>query len=478
MEKLSGMNNYSKWLGAVFWAALVLSGTVADAAEKRTPDNKAEIQLSYAPLVKKTAPAVVNIYARKIVRERGFSPLFDNPFFRQFFGRDFGIGRPRQRLENSLGSGVIVRSNGLIVTNRHVIKGADQINVVLADRREFSATLVLTDDRTDLAILQIETGGEPLPKLELSDSDELEVGDLVLAIGNPFGVGQTVTSGIVSALARTQVMSTDLNFFIQTDAATNPGNSGGALVSMDGKLVGVNTAIFSKSGGSLGIGFAIPANMVRAVITGMTKDGRLVRAWMGAKGQTVSHDIATSLGMARPVGVLISDVYKGGAAGAAGLRVGDIVLTVSGHEVNDPKALRYRIATLTVGNKVTLKVRRRKTTLSLNMKLAPPPEIPPRNITVLTGPQPLSGAKVANISPAFAIELGIDPFAMGVLVVDLKRGSAATRLGFRVGDIVRVINGEKVVNVGGLKPLLSARTERWFINIDRKGKSLNLVING
>ena len=317
-----------------------------------------------------------------------------------------------------------------------------------------------------------------MPKLELSDSDELEVGDLVLAIGNPFGVGQAVTSGIVSALARTQVMSTDLNFFIQTDAAINPGNSGGALVSMDGKLVGVNTAIFSKSGGSLGIGFAIPANMVHAVITGMTKDGRLVRAWLGAKGQTVSHDIATSLGMDRPVGVLISDVYKGGAAGAAGLRVGDVVLTVSGHEVNDPKALRYRIATLTVGNKVTLKVWRRKTKLSLKMKLAPAPEIPPRNITVLSGSQPLSGAKVANISPAFAIEFSLDPFARGVMVVDLKRGSVANRMGFRIGDILRAVNGEKVDNIAGLKPLLSARAERWFINIDRKGKSLNLVIKG
>jgi serine protease Do len=373
---------------------------------------------------------------------------------------------------------VIVRADGLIVTNKHVIKGADQINVVLADRREFSATLVLTDDRTDLAILQVDAGDETLPKLELSDSDELEVGDLVLAIGNPFGVGQTVTSGIVSALARTQVMSTDLNFFIQTDAAINPGNSGGALVSMDGKLVGVNTAIFSKSGGSLGIGFAIPANMVRAVITGMTKDGRLVRAWLGAKGQTVSHDIATSLGMDRPVGVLISDVYKGGAAGAAGLRVGDIALTVSGHEVNDPKELRYRIATLTVGNEVTLKVWRRKTKLSLKMKLAPPPETPPRNITVLTGSQPLSGAKVANISPAFAIELGLDPFARGVMVVDLKRGTAANRLGFRIGDILRAVNGEKVDNIAGLKPLLSARAERWFINIDRQGESLNIVIKG
>jgi len=273
-------------------------------------------------------------------------------------------------------------------------------------------------------------------------------------------------------------MPTDLNFFIQTDAAINPGNSGGALVSMDGKLVGVNTAIFSKSGGSLGIGFAIPANMVRAVVTGMTKNGRLVRAWLGAKGQAVSQDIASSLGMARPVGVLVNDVYKGGAAGEAGLRVGDVVLAVAGHEVNDPKALRYRIATLPVGDAVTLKVRRRKSTLSLTMKLSPPPEIPPRNVTVLTGRQPLSGAKVANISPAFALEIGHDPFAKGVMVVDLKRGSTASRLGFRGGDIVRAVNGKKITDVAGLKSKLSVGTKDWKINIERDGNSLNLAING
>lgn len=467
-----------KTLLAAAMAALLIATGGAGAAEKKTPSTKAEVQLSFAPLVKRTAPAVVNIYARKIVRQRGGIPLFDDPFFRRFFGRDFGFGRPRKQLQNSLGSGVIVRSDGLIVTNKHVIKGADQINVVLADRREFSASLVMTDDSTDLAVLQVDTGNDPLPSLPLSDSDHLEVGDLVLAIGNPFGVGQTVTSGIVSALARTRVTSDDLNFFIQTDAAINPGNSGGALVSMDGKLVGVNTAIFSKSGGSLGIGFAIPANMVRAVITGITKDGRLVRPWLGAGGQTVTQDIATSLGLVRPTGVLISNVFKGASADTAGLRVGDVVMAVDGHEVNDQQALRYRIATLPVGSAVPLRVWRRQNNLTLNLSLTPPPEKPERNVTALEGLQPLSGTRVANISPAFALEIGVDPFSTGVMIVDMQRGSPANRLGFRVGDIVRGVNGKKVINVTQLRTLLTKELERWKITLERDGKVRNLVING
>ncbi len=475
-------------LGAAFCLSLsvitivavlgTVAGKMAWAAEKRVPGSTTEVQLSFAPLVKKAAPAVVNVYARKVVQGGGNLPLFDDPFFRRFFGKEFGFGRPRKHLQNSLGSGVIVRSNGLIVTNKHVIKNADQINVVLADRREFAATVVVTDDKTDLAILKIDVKGEKLPVLELRDSDELEVGDLVLAIGNPFGVGQTVTSGIVSALARTQVTSSDLNFFIQTDAAINPGNSGGALVSMDGKLVGVNTAIFSKSGGSLGIGFAIPANMVRAVITGITRTGRLVRPWLGAAGQAVTQDIATSLGMARPTGVLINHVYKSGAADKAGLRVGDVLLAVNGHEVNDPKGLSFRIATLPVGDTVVLRVLRRKSTLALKLLLAPPPESPPRNTTHLKGRQPMAGAIVANMSPALADETGFDGFAKGVVILDITRGSPSNRLGFRTGDLVRSVNGREIANVSQLRSLLTDDPGLWRITVERGGKLLNLTING
>ncbi len=468
----------SRRLAAVFVAAAVLAVAPAGAAEKQVPASKEAVTLSFAPLVKKAAPAVVNIYARKIVRQRGTIPLFDDPFFRRFFGEEFGLGTPRQQLQNALGSGVIVRANGLIVTNKHVIEGADQINVVLADRREFAAKIVVTDDRTDLAILQVDPGDGPLPVLEIGDSDDIEVGDLVLAIGNPFGVGQTVTSGIVSALARTSVTSSDLNFFIQTDAAINPGNSGGALVTMNGKLVGVNTAIFSKSGGSLGIGFAIPSNMVRAVITGITRDGKLVRPWLGTIGQAVTYDIASSLGMKRPSGVLISNVYKGSAADAAGLRVGDVVLAVNGHEVNDPKALSFRIATLPVGDSVVLRVWRRSGTAALKLVLSPAPETPPRDIAGLDGRHPLAGATVGNMSPALAEELGFDPFAKGVIVLDLKRGSPANRLGFRVGDVVRAVNGSEIATVADLKAALARGADRWQINIDRGGESMKLVING
>ncbi len=462
---------------AALWGVL-FTALAAGAAETQVPPSRDAVTLSFAPLVKKAAPAVVNIYARKIVRQRGSMPLFDDPFFRRFFGEEFGLGMRRPQLQNSLGSGVIVRASGLIVTNKHVIEGADQINVVLADRREFAAKIVVSDDRTDLTVLQVDAADGPLPVLELGDSDDIAVGDLVLAIGNPFGVGQTVTSGIVSALARTRVTPSDLNFFIQTDAAINPGNSGGALVTMNGKLIGVNTAIYSKSGGSLGIGFAIPSNMVRAVINGITKDGKLVRPWLGAMGQGVTQDIATSLGIKRPTGVLINHVYKGSAADMAGLRVGDVVLAINGHEVDDPKALSFRIATLPIGDTVALRVWRRSGTAALKLVLAPAPENPPRDVTGLDGRHPLAGATVANMSPALAEELGMDPFAKGVIILDLQRGSPASRLGFRAGDVVRAINGAEVTMVVDLKAALGRGTDRWQVNIDRGGESMKLIING
>ena len=457
---------------------LCVLGLPAAAAEKATPQTAAEIQLSFAPLVKKAAPAVVNIYTRKVVRTRQVSPLFNDPFFRRFFGDSFGFRGPeRRRVQNSLGSGVIVDPGGTIITNHHVVEGADEITVVLADRREFEASVVGTDEKTDLAVLKVDNGGEALPFLEFRDSDDLEVGDLVLAIGNPFGVGQTVTSGIVSALARTQIGISDLNFFIQTDAAINPGNSGGALISMDGRLVGINSAIYSKTGGSMGIGFAIPSNMVRAVLAGFAKgQGHLVRPWLGAWGQAVNSEIATSLGMARPAGVLINDVYSGGPADRAGVEVGDVILSVAGHELNDPQALRFRIATLVIGEKAELAVWRNGREVKLTLDMVPPPENPPREQTELSGRNPLSGAAVANISPALAEELGLDKVRPGVIVMGIRRGSTASRLGFRPGDAILAINGDKVTSVRDLKRILGQPAGRWRISLERDGKTLNWVI--
>ncbi len=469
-------SGWAQVLTAVFICALALP---AAAAEKVAPRTATEIQLSFAPLVKKAAPAVVNIYTRKVVRTRQFSPLFNDPFFRRFFGESFGFrGRERERVQNSLGSGVIVGDSGTIITNHHVIEGADEITVVLSDRREFEASVLGTDEKTDLAVLKVDNGGEVFPFLEFGDSDDLEVGDLVLAIGNPFGVGQTVTSGIVSALARTQVGISDLNFFIQTDAAINPGNSGGALITMDGRLVGVNSAIFSKSGGSHGIGFAIPTNMVRAVLAGFANGkGRLVRPWLGAWGQGVNNDIATNLGMALPTGVLINDVYPGGPADRAGVEVGDVILSVSGHELNDPQALRFRIATLVIGEKADLAVWRRGREVDLALDVTPPPEEPPREQTELSGRHPLSGAAVANMSPALAEELGLEKIRPGVFVLAIRRGGAASRLGFRPGDAILSINGEAVKSVRSLKRLLSEPADRWRVTLERGGKTLNWVID-
>ena len=457
---------------------LGFEGVASDAlSQRRLPSSQTELHLSFAPLVKKAAPAVVNIFTKKTVRSRSFSPLFDDPFFRRFFGENFQFGpKERQKVQNSLGSGVIVKSNGTITTNHHVIAGADEITVVLSDRTEFDAKILGSDERTDLAILKIDPDGRKLPFLPFRDSDDLEVGDLVLAIGNPFGVGQTVTSGIVSALARTQVGINDLNFFIQTDAAINPGNSGGALITLDGKLVGVNSAIYSKGGGSVGIGFAIPANMVRSVLSGITTSGRIVRPWIGAEGQIVTQDIALSMGLRRPAGVLISSVFLGGPADRAGIRVGDIITAVNGREVNDPEALKFRIATRPIGDSAIMDLLRKEQTRRVNFPIEAPPRLPKPNRSALNGVHPLQGAIVANLSPALADEIGMSLLTTGVVVLETRRSGAANRFGFRRGDILLKINGEEVKSVMQLRTLVTRKVERWAVSILRDGKIRSLVV--
>src|SRR5471030_412314 len=284
--------------------------------DRRVPASPADLRLSYAPIVQRVQPAVVNVYAAKMVQTR--NPLLDDPIFRRFFG---GGGQQPEQMQRSLGSGVMVDPSGLVVTNNHVIEGADQVKVSLSDKREFEAEIVLKDSRTDLAVLRLKDTKEKFATLDFANSDELLVGDVVLAIGNPFGVGQTVTHGIISALARTQVGITDYQFFIQTDAAINPGNSGGALVDMTGRLAGVNTAIFSRSGGSQGIGFAIPANMVRVVVASAKSGGKAVkRPWLGARLQAVTPEIAESMGLRLPSGALVDNVVASSPAARSGLK--------------------------------------------------------------------------------------------------------------------------------------------------------------
>ena len=457
--------------------ALVLAaGFQAKVHARQTPQSRAEINLSFAPVVKKTAPAVVNVYARRIVRERGFSPFADDPFFKRFFGNR-GLLDRRRRGQNSLGSGVIVKPDGTIITNNHVIKGANDFRVVLADKREFSARLLLADPRTDLAILKIDTGGERLPVIQFGDSDSLEVGDLVLAIGNPFGVGQTVTSGIVSALARTRIGVSSYQFFIQTDAAINPGNSGGALIDMNGQLIGINTAIFTRSGGSNGIGFAIPVSMVRAILKARHKGGKIIRPWAGVKAQEVTSDIARSIGLDRPRGALVTSLHKSSPLRLAGLKRGDIIIEFDGKQIDSVKELQFRLATRVVGETATLKFLRRGRLYSATMDLIAPPEIPRRNLTVIRTRSPLSGLVVANISPAVAAEIGLVKADRGVVAMGFRRG-IARRAGFRVGDVIVELNDVKINNVRQLVQVVEQNDGWWDIVIMRKGRLRRLRFGG
>ena len=443
------------------------------------PQSQQQMQMSFAPLVKKTGPAVVNIYTKRVVRERMrvISPFFNDPFFSQFFNGQAFMGPERDRIENALGSGVIVDADGTIATNHHVIKDADEITVVTADGREYEAKKLLDDDRVDLAVLKIDTKGEELPYLQLTDSDAVQVGDLVLAIGNPFGVGQTVTSGIVSGLARTNTGISDYGFFIQTDAAINPGNSGGALVDMRGRMLGINTAIFSKDGGSLGIGFAIPANMVASIIRSAHQGGKVVHPWVGVTSQNITPDMVESLGLKKSTGTLINKIYPGGPADKAGLKVGDVILAINGKELEGALALRYRLAMLPMGTPVTLSVLRDGKERNAVFVTAPPPENPPRDETVLKGANPLSGSVVVNISPSVIEEFGSMPRDSGVVVIKSREGNAA-RLGIEEGDIILSVNENKIDSVSGLKSALRQAARRWQMQILRDGRVLNMVVSG
>jgi len=448
--------------------------------ERTVPSDRAQIRLSFAPAVKKANPAVVNIYVRQRAQVRR-SPLFDDEFFRRFFGRDFGI--PRRRAQRSLGSGVIVSADGLVVTNFHVIRGRDgrgteniDIKVSLSDGQEYPAEVILQDKQTDLAILRLQgEDTEDFPHIRFADSDNLQVGDLVLAIGNPFGVGQTVTSGIVSATARTRVGITDYQFFIQTDAAINPGNSGGALVDMDGRLVGINTAIFSRSGGSQGIGFAIPSNMVRVVVDSALQGGRVRRPWLGVETQSVTSDLAEALDLPRPRGALIAEIAPESPAETAGLREGDVVLRIDGRRVGDSDALRYRIATKGLEEEAEFEIWRDGARRTLEVKLEAPPEKPPRNTTKLSGDHPLAGATVENLSPAVAQEFRMRETS-GVVVRETESYSPARRVGFRPGDIILEINGARLSRVADLERAVRDRARVWRLAIERGGEVLRTTI--
>ncbi len=457
------------------FAALFISTIVALPAlaqDRRVPSSPAELRLSYAPIVQRVQPAVVNVYAAKVVQNR--NPLLDDPIFRRFFG----LHGQSEQVQRSLGSGVIVDPSGLVVTNVHVIEGADQVKVSLADKREFEAEIVLKDPRSDLAVLKLKDSREKFPALEFTNSDELMVGDVVLAIGNPFGVGQTVTHGIISALARTQVGITDYQFFIQTDAPINPGNSGGALVDMNGKLAGINTAIYSRSGGSQGIGFAIPSNMVRVVVASAKSGGKAVkRPWLGARLQAVTPDIADSLGLRSPTGALVASVVPNGPAARAGLKSSDLIVAIDGQTVEDPNAFDYRFATRPLGGAAEIDVQRNGKPVKLTVPLETAPDTG-RNEIVITSRSPFQGAKVSNISPAVADELHLDADTEGVVVTEVGDDTTAANVGFQKGDIIMAVNNQKIGKTGDLEKAAKESSRIWRITLVRGGQQINVTLGG
>jgi Do/DeqQ family serine protease len=443
---------------------------------RQVPETRQQVTLSFAPLVQKSAAAVVNVYGAR-VEKRPQNPFMDDPFFRRFFG-DGGFGVPKDRVQRSLGSGVVVDASGLVVTNNHVIEGMSEVKVAFADKREVEATILLRDPRTDLAVLKLK-GVKDLAAIELADSDQVLVGDIVLAIGNPFGVGQTVTQGIVSALARTQIGVGDAQSFIQTDAAINPGNSGGALIDMQGRVVGINTAIFSRSGGSVGIGFAIPSAMVRVVLESAKAGAATVRRpWFGARLQVLTSDVADGLGLDRPAGSVVASIVEKGPAAEAGLQRSDVIQAVDGVMVDDPEAFGYRFATRPLGGVTSLTVLRSGRKVVLPVKLIPAPETRPRDPVTLSGRSPLTGLTVMNLSPALAEELAIDAASDGVVIGDIEEGSTAARIGFQKGDVIQALNGERMATSREVETALRERKRAWEVTISRGGQTVTSVFPG
>lgn len=446
--------------------AFVLALAAPPAAAQPLPESRAQIGLSFASVVREATPAVVSIHASRVVEAR-LSPFFDDPLFGQLFG---DLGRSVPRVQNALGSGVILSDSGIMVSNYHVVAGADEIRVVLDDRREFAADVILSDEESDLAVLRINTD-EALPALELADSDRLEVGDLVLAIGNPFGVGQTVSSGIVSALARSNIaVGSGRGYFIQTDAAINPGNSGGALVDMTGRLVGINTAILTRTGGSHGIGFAIPSNLVAQVVAqALEGRARFLRPWVGMSAQAVDAGLAEALGLGLPQGVVITDLHAQSPLREAGLRAGDLILTIDGEPVNSPPEVMFRLAARGIGAEVALGYRRGDEKGEMALALMAPPEDPPRNTLALRDPQQmLHGLVAENVNPAVIAERGLSPGISGVLVAEAR--AMARRAGLREGDLILAVNGVRMDDTAALERALRERVRFWEIEIIREGR--------
>ncbi len=478
-------------IGAVFvmrmGSASSATNTAFAGVDTQPPPIKVDAGPDFVPIVKADLPAIVNISTTRIIKspaQNMNSPFGEDPFFRQFFGNQFfhNFQIPREQRESALGSGVIVSSNGYIITNNHVIAKADTIKVILGNNRVYKGKVVGADPQTDIAVVKINATN--LPVIPWGNSRKLQVGQYVLAMGNPFGLNQTVTMGIVSALGRENVGIDNYEDFIQTDAAINPGNSGGALVNTRGQLVGINTAIYTRSGGYMGIGFAIPSNMARSVMTQLIKHGRVIRGWLGVSIQEVTPALAKNFGLSTPNGALVGQVFKDSPAARAGLRTGDVIIKFDGKTIDTPTTLRNLVASTPVGKEVEVTIIRDRKAKTLRVKIA---EQTKKVLEASEGGGPsqesahtlLSGLTVQDLSPGIARQLGLPRDASGVVITEVNPDSAAAAVGLQSGDVITQINRQAVHNLEDYRRITSklGKNQSVLLLIKRRDTNMFVVIS-
>ncbi|HWP42904.1 MAG TPA: DegQ family serine endoprotease [Blastocatellia bacterium] len=493
VKKLNQPFEIRRWVFAASALVLLALGTIIGflvSANEGTPSSapffvtsgnehlldQVSFSAGFSPVVKSALPAVVNISASRVVRMPGreFGPLFDDPLFRQFFGEQFNV--PRERREHSLGSGVIVNPDGYVLTNSHVVADASDIKILLSDKRELRARVIGEDRKTDVAVLKVDE--KNLPALTLGDSSKVQVGEFALAIGNPFGVGQTVTLGIISATGRGGLGIEEYEDFIQTDAAINPGNSGGALINARGELIGINTAIVSRGAmGNQGVGFAVPINLARQVMEQILKQGRVIRGYLGVTVQDVTAPLTKAFGLREARGALVSDAVPGSPAARAGITRGEIITEINGEPVSDSRALRLKIAQMLPGTMVRLKLLRNGKEREVTVSLAElPEEKQPPGKTSERGTA-LDGVEVADLTAQIARQLGLPPDTRGVVVTDVRPDSPAADAGLRRGDVIQEVNRKPVSSVAELKRAIEqAGKEPVLLFVNRSGNTFFMVI--
>jgi serine protease Do len=475
---LSGGSNCRHWLkrGSGGEAELASGSSFAVSPVFADPQGA-----TLADVAESRVDCVVNISSTRIVRSIDgpmLSPFFDDPFFKRFFG-PLLQGVPRERREKSLGSGVIVSDDGIVLTNNHVVQDTEDIKVMLADEREFDAEIVGSDPKSDVAVIRLEGDPQDLQPIPFGDSSALRLGEVVLAIGSPFGLGHTVTMGIVSALGRANVGITDYEDFIQTDAAINPGNSGGALINLEGELIGINTALVSRTGGYQGIGLAIPSDMARSVLDSILEHGKVVRGWLGVVIQDIDKDLADALGLESTRGVLVADVTEDSPAHEAGIERGDVILEIAGEDVTSPGMLRNRVAALGAGAEVELVVVRDGKKKTIEVTLGELPEQIPDESAHEEERKLVSGLVVAPLDPVLRAQFGIpEDIQSGVVVTGIDQGSSAQQSGLRVGDVVLEVDGEKVGSVEDFAERVDESEDEALLLIYRDGVTIFLVLEG